>query len=52
MAWEKKTMQEGEPEPPCKRAERMWSRGLLNWVKSSQDRTQKLVSNDGVIDRK
>ena len=48
----KKNLQEGESEPPCKRPTRKRLRGLLNWVKSNQDGTQKLVSNNGVIDRK
>jgi hypothetical protein len=34
----KKSMQEGG-ELPCKRAKRTWPRGLLHWVKNSQDGT-------------
>jgi hypothetical protein len=44
--WKGKKVQEGEAEPPCKGAKRTRPTGLLNWVKSSQDGTWKLVSSD------
>jgi hypothetical protein len=44
--WKGKSVQEGEPASPCKRAKRTWSRGLLNWGKSSQDGAWKLESNN------
>jgi hypothetical protein len=37
VALKGKNMQEEEAEQPCKGAKRTWPRGLLNWVKSSQD---------------
>jgi hypothetical protein len=43
LPWKGNNVHEGEAEPPCKGAKRKQPRRLFNWVKGSQDATQKLV---------